>query len=73
VKANRIAIVKKESRFREIMVALLVVEFGALCNAARFKSKERAECPHSGVRRKTEHTTRASFAWQYVAQRLDKS
>src|SRR5260370_25318282 len=37
--ANRIAKVKRESRFREIIVALLVVEFGALCIAPRLVSK----------------------------------
>src|SRR6266404_8121598 len=37
--ANRIAKVKRESRFREIIVALLVVEFGALCIALRLVSK----------------------------------
>src|SRR5216684_670573 len=37
--ANRIAKVKRESRFREIIVALLVVEFGALCIAPRLISK----------------------------------
>src|SRR5438552_4156165 len=35
VRANRIAKVKRKNRFREIMVALLVVEFAALCNAIR--------------------------------------
>jgi hypothetical protein len=38
--ANRIANVKRESRFREIMVALLVVEFGALCIAPQYIGKE---------------------------------
>src|SRR5712692_2387843 len=37
--ANRIAKVKREGRFREIIVALLVVEFGALCIAPRLISK----------------------------------
>src|SRR5437763_15699720 len=38
--ANRIAKVKRENCFREIMVALLVVEFGALCIAPRPIGKE---------------------------------
>src|SRR6266852_3545673 len=37
--ANRIAKVKRESRFREIIVVLLVVEFGALCIAPPLISK----------------------------------
>lgn len=41
VSASRIAKVKKKTRFREIMVALLVVEFGALSNATAVNSKER--------------------------------
>src|SRR6266849_5734085 len=39
--ANRIAKVKRESRFREIIVALLVVEFGALCIAPVVNGKKR--------------------------------
>src|SRR5260370_3719018 len=39
--ANRIAKVKRESRFREIIVALLVVEFGALCIAPMVNGKKR--------------------------------
>jgi hypothetical protein len=38
--ANRIAKVERESRFREIIVALLVVEFGALCIALAVNGKE---------------------------------
>src|SRR5260370_29049581 len=38
--ATRIAKVKRESRFREIIVALLVVEFGALCIAPPCIGKE---------------------------------
>jgi len=33
IEMSPIAKVKRESRFREIMLALLVKEFGALCNA----------------------------------------
>src|SRR5712691_12858144 len=41
VNANRIAKVKKESLFSENMLALLIVEFGALSNAAEVNGKER--------------------------------
>src|SRR5712692_7615622 len=39
VNANRIAKVKRENRFKEIMLALLIVEFGALSNAAEVNGK----------------------------------
>jgi hypothetical protein len=38
---KRAAKLKRESRFKEIMLALLFEEFGALCNAASFNSKQR--------------------------------
>src|SRR5260221_9808674 len=40
MRTNRIVKVKSESRFREIIVVLLVVEFGALCIAPRHIGKE---------------------------------
>src|SRR5882672_1188509 len=39
---NRITSLRSESRLREIMVALLVLEFGALCIAPRLVSKASA-------------------------------
>src|SRR5216684_3374932 len=44
ITVNRIAKVKSESRFREIIVALLVVEFGALCIAPPCIGKESVGC-----------------------------